>query len=346
MTVRRHVEKRTRAGYMCADDASKTGLCSSKGQRMAGRDGSNENDLEIIEFYIDEALAGGAHYRSYYAMNVAKVLEIIRRPPVTGVPGKHHKAALGTFNLRGKVLPLVDLGLWLDKKFASSDAHKVIVTEFSHVVTAFVVSGVTRIHRMTWSQVEPPGKYLQAFSRDSITGVVRFEDRIVFLLDMEYIISAMDPTFNLAAQVEQVERDGGQGLRVLIADDSPSIRKVIASCLEQAQYTVTLSTCGREAWEQLQAWRAEAERQGVPITDFVNLVISDIEMPEMDGHTLTMRIKGEPAFAAVPVILFSSLISDVVHAKGVKAGADDQVSKPDLPHLTKRAGELIRRFQS
>jgi two-component system chemotaxis response regulator CheV len=312
---------------------------------MGSRDDPGGNDLEIIEFYIDEALAGGGDYRSYYAMNVAKVLEIIRRPPVTGVPGRHHEAALGTFNLRGKVLPLVDLGLWLDKKVMPSDAHKVIVTEFSNVVIAFVVSGVTRIHRMTWSQVEPPGKYLQSFSRDSVTGIVRFEDRIVFLLDMEYIISGMDPTVNLASRVDQVERDGGQGLRVLVADDSPSIRRVIASCLEQAHYTVTQTTCGREAWDKLQAWRVEAERRGVPITEFVNLIISDIEMPEMDGHSLTMRIKAESAFAVVPVILFSSLISDVVHAKGIKAGADDQVAKPDLPHLTRRAGELIRRFQ-
>jgi two-component system chemotaxis response regulator CheV len=313
---------------------------------MASQDESGSNDLEIIEFYIDETIESGGVYRSYYAMNVAKVLEIIRRPPVTGVPGKHHAAALGTFNLRGKVLPLVDLGLWLGKTITPSDANKVIVSEFSNVITAFVVSGVTRIHAMTWSKVEPPGRYLQAFSRDSITGVVRFEDRIVFLLDMEYIISGMDPAVNLANRVDQVERDGGQGLRVLIADDSPSIRKIIAHCLEQAQYTVTSTTCGREAWEQLQAWKVEAGQREVPITEFVNLVISDIEMPEMDGHTLTARIKAEAAFSKVPVILFSSLISNVVHTKGIKAGADDQVSKPDLPHLTRRAGELIRRFQS
>ncbi|MDR1947149.1 MAG: chemotaxis protein [Desulfovibrio sp.] len=313
---------------------------------MGSRDESGGNDLEIIEFYIDEKLDEGQAYRSYYGMNVAKVLEIIRRPPVTGMPGKHHEAALGTFNLRGKVLPLVDLGLWLGKKVRSSDSHKVIVSEFSHVVTAFVVSGVTRIHRMTWSQVEPPGKYLQAFSRDSITGVVRFGDRIVFLLDMEYIIAAMDPAAGLESKVDQVEREGGQGLHVLIADDSPSVRKTLAHCLEQAHYSVTRTTCGREAWDQLQAWRNEAAKKGVPVTEFVNLVISDIEMPEMDGHALTVRIKSEAAFAKVPVILFSSLISDVVHAKGIKAGADDQVSKPDLPDLTRRAGELIRRFQS
>jgi two-component system chemotaxis response regulator CheV len=85
----------------------------TKEDDMNVQTGSSGNELEIIEFYIDEVLDGDASYRSYYGMNVAKVLEIIRKPPVTGVPGKHHEAALGTFNLRGRVLPLVDLGLWL-----------------------------------------------------------------------------------------------------------------------------------------------------------------------------------------------------------------------------------------
>lgn len=312
---------------------------------MAAQGGMVGNDLEIIEFYIDEEVQDGEKYRSYYGMNVAKVLEIIRKPPVTGVPGKHHQAALGTFNLRGKVLPLVDLGLWLGKKTIPEDTHKVIVSEFSGVVTAFVVSGVTRIHRMTWAQVEPPGKYLQAFSHDSVTGVVRFDDRIVFLLDMEQIIASMDPSVSLSTHVGQVNPTDGEGYHVLIADDSPSIRNTIAMCLEQAKFRVTKTTCGREAWEQLKAWERKANETGEPITHFVNLVISDIEMPEMDGHTLTQTIKSDPAFKNIPVILFSSLISNVVFEKGVKSGADDQISKPDLPQLTVRAAELIKRAQ-
>jgi two-component system chemotaxis response regulator CheV len=312
---------------------------------MEPQTGHADSELEIIEFYIDEEVDGGTHYRSYYGMNVAKVLEIIRKPPVTGVPGKHHQAALGTFNLRGKVLPLVDLGLWLGKKVLGADSDKVIVSEFSGVVTAFVVSGVTRIHRMTWAQVEPPGKHLQAFSHDSVTGVVRFDERIVFLLDMEQVIASMDPSISLHAHTEQISHASGEGYHVLVADDSPSIRNIIAACLTQAKFTVTKATCGREAWEQLKAWDKEAGRQGVPVTDFVNLVISDIEMPEMDGHTLTRMIKAEPAFKNIPVVLFSSLISKVVYEKGIKAGADDQISKPDLPRLTERACELIRKTQ-
>lgn len=302
-------------------------------------------ELEIIEFYIDEALKDGERYRSYFAMNVAKVIEIIRKPLVTGVPGKHHKAALGTFNLRGRVLPLVDLGVWLDKKTVGQETQKVIVSEFSGVVTAFVVSGVTRIHRMTWAQVEPPGKYLLAFSHDSITGVVRFDNRIVFLLDMEHIIASMDPSVNLATHAHAINEAGGKGYHVLLADDSASIRAIIAATLQKANFTVTKVSRGREAWDQLKSWDSEARKKGGLITDFVNLVISDIEMPEMDGHSLTRQIKSDPAFNKVPVVLFSSLISRVVFEKGVQAGADDQISKPDLPQLTTRAVELIKKCQ-
>ena len=312
---------------------------------MSQHAGLSGNELEIIEFYIDEALDDGTSYRSYFGMNVAKVIEIIRKPPVTGVPGKHHEAALGTFNLRGRVLPLVDLGLWLDKKIINEESQKVIVSEFSGVVTAFIVSGVTRIHRMTWAQVEPPGKYLQAFSHDSITGVVRIGDRIIFLLDMEHVIASMDPSVNLATHADNVLGGGGSGYNVLLADDSPSIRTIIAATLQKAQFSVTKVTCGREAWSQLKQWEKTAGEQNVPITDFVNLVISDIEMPEMDGHSLTRLIKADQAFAKVPVVLFSSLISKVVFEKGIQAGADDQICKPDLPQLTLRAVELIKKFQ-
>ena len=313
--------------------------------RMETQESQIGNDLEIIEFYIDEEMPEGQSYRSYYGMNVAKVIEIIRKPPVTGVPGKHHRAALGTFNLRGKVLPLVDLGLWLSKTPVKADTHKVIVSEFSGVVTAFVVSGVTRIHRMTWAQVEPPGKYLQAFSHDSVTGVVRFDERIVFLLDMEQVIGSMDPSISLAMHLNQTGTTDGEGYRILIADDSPSIRNTIASFLEQAKFTVSKTTCGREAWEQLRKWVQQSQTEGKPLTDYVDLVISDIEMPELDGHALTRMIKADPMLKSIPVILFSSLISDVVYKQGLQAGADEQIAKPGLPQLAERASSLIKRSQ-
>lgn len=307
----------------------------------------NSTALEVIEFYLDELLADGSKYRSYYGMNVAKVLEIIRLPAtITSVPGAQHPAAMGTFNLRNRVMPLVDLGIWLEKNPSPDEDRKVIVTEYSGIVTAFVVSGVTRIHRMGWSDVEPPGKYLQYFSHDSVNGVVRFEDRIVFLLDMEHILSTMNPSLSLESFAKQVDNDprAGEGRRVLLADDSSVIRKTIANSLKASGYEVLQSTCGREAWEQLEAWKKESAESEMPINAFVDLIISDIEMPEMDGHELTRRIKSDPVLQKLPVLLFSSLISDVVREAGVRAGADDQLSKPDLPELVRRVRGLIDKY--
>lgn len=305
---------------------------------------SGTNELEIIEFYIDEKAADGSSYRGYYGMNVAKVLEIIRRPTITGVPGKHHPAALGTFNLRGKVLPLVDLALWLGKALTSNEALKVIVSEFSGVVTAFLVSGVTRIHRLSWSQVEAPGRHVQAYSSDSITGVVRFEDRIVFILDMEKIITSMDPNLDMGKKGSESLGEvvqTGEPDHVLIADDSASIRNMIGNTLEKAGYRVTRTSSGREAWNVLLGYRREAEERKMPVNNIVQLVISDIEMPEMDGHTLTRNIKEDAILQKLPVVLFSSLITDALRHKGASVGADDQISKPDLPSLTERVAGLI-----
>ena len=178
---------------------------------------ANSNELELIEFYIDEVQSDGSSYRGYYGMNVAKVIEIIRQPEVTGMPSKHHAAALGTFNLRGRVLPLVDLAVWLGKEMVRNDALKVIVSEYSGVVTAFLVSGVTRIHRMGWSQVEPPGKHVQNYSGQSVTGVVRIDDRILFILDMEQLIATMNPNLDMNLMVDRMEQDQ-DGVRVEDAD--------------------------------------------------------------------------------------------------------------------------------
>ena len=307
---------------------------------------SGTNELEIIEFYIDEINENGEIYRGFYGMNVAKVLEIIRHPSVTGVPTKHHKAVLGTFNLRGRVLPLVDLAVWLGKTIASQDNLKVIVSEFSGVVTAFLVSGVTRIHRMNWNQVEAPGKHVQAYSNQSVTGVVRFEDRILFILDMEKIITSMDPNLDMARKTSAMHGDmpivpDASKFHLLVVDDSTSIRNMVMATLSHTGYQVTSATSGKEAWEKLSQWKREVAEQEGSILDKVHLVISDIEMPEMDGHALTRHIKEDSMLKVLPVVLFSSLITDALRHKGMAVGADDQISKPDLPKLTSRVRTII-----
>lgn len=301
------------------------------------------NELEIIEFYITEQLPDGTQYSGYYGMNVAKVLEIIRRPVITNVPSKHDKAVLGTFNLRGRVLPLVDLSLWLGKSMVTDEAHKVIVSEFSGVVTAFLVSGVTRIHRMSWNDIEVPGKHVHSYSQESITGVVRIDDRILFILDMEKIVGSMDASYSISHALTEAcdpVPDASQ-FHILIADDSSSLRNSIKYTLEHAGYTVTATASGKEAWDVIEKTNREAVENGLHFTDKIQLLISDIEMPEMDGHNLTRKIRATPAVSNLPVVLFSSLITDALRHKGITVGADEQVTKPDLPSLTHKVRQLI-----
>ena len=304
------------------------------------------NEVEVIEFYLNEELPDGREYCGYFAMNVAKVLEIIRIPEITSVPSKHDKSVLGTFNLRGRVLPLVDLAKWLGKKTQTNANNKVIVSEFSNVVTAFLVSGVTRIHRISWSQVEPPGQHVQAYSRDSITGVVRIEDHILFILDMEKIVASMDPHHannHFQADTIKLDTPDAHKFHLLVVDDSTSLRNLIKDTLTKAGYKVTTASNGREAWEYLNALKAELLETQEPVTQRLHMVISDIEMPEMDGHTLTRSIREDTVLQKLPIVLFSSIITEALRHKGDRVGADDQISKPDLPGLTTRIRGTIAR---
>ncbi len=314
---------------------------------------SGTNELELVEFFIDEKdPSSGKTYRGFYGVNVAKVLEIIRMPVVTQLPEIPHPSVLGAFNLRSRIIPLIDLALWLGKGMSTPRQDtKVIVSEFNRMTSAFMVSGVNRIHRLSWTQVEPPGRHLNEYSGSSVTGVVRFDDRILLILDMEKILADLNP--GLAMRFGEAElTDIGkkkpvkkEHYRALITDDSTSIRRMIGSMLEKAGFEVTQTINGQEAWDSLCALRDRAAQANVPVTDFVDIVVSDIEMPVMDGHNLTRRIKDDPTLKQLPVILFSSLITDRLRHKGESVGADDQVSKPDIATLTRRAFELIAERQ-
>ena len=303
------------------------------------------NELEIIEFYIDEAAEPGVKpYRAHYGVNVAKVLEIIRLPKVTGMPQTPHPCVIGTFNLRSRVIPLIDLSLWLGKPMARDENTKVIVSEFNKVINAFMVSGVTRIHRLSWAEIEPPSGYVTSFAANNFTGVVKFDDRIVLLLDMEQIIWDLNPALAMKthrgekASIPEPERSA---YKTLIIDDSSAIRKLIATYLEKDGFEVIQDINGQNAWQRLLEWKAEQARGQSRLTDHVNLIVTDIEMPSMDGHTLCKNIKDDPVLKELPVVLFSSLINDQLYHKGLSVGADDQVTKPEVGTLAERARKLI-----
>ena len=301
------------------------------------------NELEIVEFHLDEFEADGVTpYKGFYGVNVAKVLEIIRLPKVTELPEVGDRSVLGAFNLRSHVIPLVDLSLWLGKTRASPvESAKVIVTEFNNVTTAFMVSGVNRIHRISWEEVEPPNTYVSSLTSNTITGVVKLEGRIIFLLDLERIVQALNPQLALRLD-EAIDWKSGGRYRALVADDSTVIREMLKDLLQRANFEVEAFTNGKDAWNKLEEIRKKSEEEGMPIENYLQCVVSDIEMPQMDGHNLCKRIKEDHILKRLPVLLFSSLITDKLRHKGDSVGADDQISKPEVTHLAQRALGLIK----
>lgn len=313
---------------------------------------SGTNELEIVEFLIEEQGEDGEVYTGHYGVNVAKVLEIIRKPEITQLPDSDHPSVMGAYELRDRVVPLIDLSRWLGKKMTPTETAKVIVTEFNRTVNSFMVSGVTRIHRIGWSEVEPPSQNLMRYSKDSITGVVKFDDRLVFLLDMEKIAADLNPELGLNYKEDQENRELSpeDTLKIFFADDSSMVRKTMTSGFEKEGYEVQSAGNGREAWDKLLEIKKWAEDQEQDISEFLHVIISDIEMPVMDGHNLTKRIKDDPVLQKLPVILFSSLITDTLRHKGESVGADEQISKPEIGTLisvSKRLAEekLGKRIQ-
>lgn len=304
---------------------------------------SGTNELEIVEFFIHEQIPGQEEvYTGYYGINVAKVLKIIKKPKITELPEVPHPAVLGAFNLRSSIIPLVDLSLWLGKNRILDENANVIVTEFNKVVNGFLVSGVTRIHRLSWEDVEPPSNYVAQFSSNSITGVVKLENRITFLIDLEKIVAELNP--NTALNFDKnLDIRLDDNYTALVADDSDTILEMLANLLEQANFKVIKASNGLQAWEKLQEFKKQAQAQNKRINDLVQIVVSDIEMPAMDGLTLTKKIKQDPELATLPVLLFSSLITERIKHKGESVGADDQISKPEVSELAIRAKTLIEK---
>ena len=287
------------------------------------------NEVEILELFVDEG-----EYKGYYGVNVAKVLEIIPMPQkVMRPPHLNGTFATGIFNHRDKIVPMLDLAAWLGRPRVEDLPPKVLITEFNNMVTAFLVSGVTRIHRATWSDIRPLDGYTQGLS-DSVTGVIELENRLVFLLDLEKAISDLNPEVTVAS-VPGAFANPGEGvcgtIKVLHADDSLVIRNTVRRRLEeQGVFSLRSVTSGDEAWAYLVEAKKDCATRGVPLSDVVDAVLTDIEMPGMDGYHLCKRIKDDQELRSLPVVLFSSLITDKLLHKGETVGADAQYAKPDL----------------
>ena len=300
---------------------------------------SGTNELEVIEFHLSSGHDSQARM-THYAINVTKVLEIIRQPPITSMPNTVNSCVLGTFNYRGRVIPLLDMKRCFNQGSVDNDRAMAIVTEFNQTMNAFLVTGVNRIHRFGWNELESPGEYLTSVGIDCITGMFKLQDRILFMVDLEKIVADLNPEAALI-QLSSSSQTFSRRLKILHADDSAMIRGMVSKELQKDESFEIVSSVkdGEEGLQTLYELKEQA--RGRKITDFVDVAVLDIEMPRRDGFSLCKAIKEDPVLQDIVVIMFSSMITDRVTHKCQAVGADGQVSKPDIGRIRETISEHL-----
>jgi two-component system chemotaxis response regulator CheV len=303
---------------------------------------SGTNELEVIEFIIEYPDGENGMVAQSFGINVAKVREIIRMPELTALPNMP-ESTVGIFNLRGYIVPVIDLGDWLYHFNNITAERKLIVAEFNGMRLGFIVNDVRRIYRFSWKQVESPDA-IHDYGSDntSIIGIIKGDDKNILMVDVEKIIAEINPQLGME-QVDDIHHLDGSNYTIVMAEDSPTIRKMITDRLNVASYKVISCQDGMSAWELLSVY-AERAANGEDIRDMVNLIITDIEMPQMDGHALTRNIKTHPILSKIPVIIFSSLVSDELYHKGETVGADAQLTKPKISLLLDTVLDLMKKY--
>ena len=291
---------------------------------------SGTNELEIVEFTVGNAQFG---------INVIKVREIVELMPVFKIPNAH-PCIEGIVKLRDSIMKVVDLAKALNyEPSPKPEGDKLIVAEFNQLKVAFRVHGVSRIHRISWEQIGQPSEIYQADASTTI-GIIKMEDRIILLLDYEKIVAEISPqSVVISDSLRELNARDRSDRNILVVDDSSTLRNFLRQILTEAGYTnLSYHNNGSSAWEFLYNL---VEEKGERLFEDIHLLITDIEMPKMDGHHLTKRIKEHPVLSRLPVIIFSSLITDDLLHKGDAVGADAQISKPQYLDLVDKIDELI-----
>ncbi|MCL2034790.1 MAG: chemotaxis protein [Oscillospiraceae bacterium] len=283
---------------------------------------SGTNELEIMEFTIDGQLFG---------INVAKVTEIMQYSMVKPMQNAH-RVIEGIFKPRNEVITVIDLAKYLSLPPSGDNTRDIfIVTNFNKLQFAFHVHTVVGIDRISWSKIQKPDKIIYGGDEGVATGIAEFENRLISILDFEKIIAEISPETSI--KVSEIDNMGVRertNIPILIAEDSMLLARLITESIKKAGYDNIIKTeNGQEAWDFLN----EAKTSGDPIKNHVACIVTDIEMPQMDGHRLTKLVKEDHILKEVPVIIFSSLIDMAMQDKGNRLGADEQLSKPEIANL-------------
>ena len=294
---------------------------------------SGTNEIEIMKFKIQG---------EFYGINVAKVKEIMMAAKVKVMPHAH-PAVEGIFKPRDILITVIDLGFYLTNEYLEHKPRDLfIVTNFNKMTVAFRVQSIEGISRISWKDIQKPDKTLTHGEEGVATGIAQCAGELVTILDFEKIVAEIAPQTTI--QLSEVEQMGDRPLcnnPLVIAEDSILLQKMIDDALSRAGFTdVKNFNNGQEAWDYLRSIRHDSD-----LYDKVNLVITDIEMPEMDGHRLTKLIKEDERLKQLPVVIFSSLIDEQMRIKGEALGADEQLTKPEIGNLVHVIDRLLDRFE-
>lgn len=291
---------------------------------------SGTNEIEVMEFTINNSL---------YGINVAKVKEIMVAQPVKPMPHAH-PAVEGIFKPRDMVITVVDLPKYLLGNPREKDLKDLfIITNFNEVNIAFRVHSVVGISRISWGDIQKPDKTIAGGSEGVATGIAQCGEDLVTILDFEKIVAEIAPETSI--QMSEIEKLGPRersNASILVAEDSILLSKMIKDALEKSGYVKTqMFSNGQELWDHLNKLRDSGH-----LDEQASLIITDIEMPQMDGHRLTKLVKDDKDLRHIPLIIFSSLITKEMRRKGEQLGADEQMSKPEIGHLVQVIDELLK----
>jgi two-component system chemotaxis response regulator CheV len=293
---------------------------------------AGSNKMELLLFSL------GTH--EIFGINVFKVREVSPTPPVTKTPNMP-SGVEGVISLRGSIIPVITLAKFIKLDNPPEDmGGTMIVTEFAKHTQGFLVQDVDRIIRIDWDKVKPPESML-AGQDGMITAITELDDgRLVSILDVERIL--VDVLGEKAIPTLPT-LDAKMDATIFFADDSAVARKEIISVLDKLGAKYMQANDGLEAWEKLQAMARRAGNEGQSLREYIQLILVDAEMPEMDGYVLTRNIKSDRRFAGIPVIMHSSLSSEANRALGQRVGVDAYVAKFDPGVLAETLLAFLKR---
>ena len=290
---------------------------------------SGTGEVEILHFTV-----AGIHY----AINVVKVKELLQIENISKVPNSH-PAVSGLSLIRGEMISIVDLLYVLEnKKNENVKTSMTLVCEFNKIKVGFAIESVLGINRIGWNMISKPDNLT---SNSLVIGNINLNNQIIMLLDFEKIVMDINPNTGINLdRAKNIEVKDRSNFKVAIADDSPMIRKVLLDTLTMAGFTkLKFFDDGMQAYDYLMML---AEKKGEDFVNDIDLLITDIEMPQLDGHALTRRVKEHRILRKLPVIIFSSLITDDLLHKGESVGADAQMSKPEIENLVKLIDNILK----